>query len=47
MGVAFFALCALLGLAGLWLIGPRTIPPVLGTCALILTLAALAVAVLH
>lgn len=44
---AFFGACAVLALAGLWLIAPRTVPPISGTCALIVTLAALAVAVLH
>ncbi|MER6431575.1 hypothetical protein ABT272_28170 [Streptomyces sp900105245] len=43
----FFALAALGGLLGLALVDPRTVPPIGGTCALILTLAALAVAVLH
>ncbi|MFG2311181.1 hypothetical protein ACGFS9_21300 [Streptomyces sp. NPDC048566] len=43
----FFAVAALLGLAGLALVDPRTVPPVSGTCALILTLAALAVAILR
>ncbi|MFJ6566444.1 hypothetical protein ACIQNU_03430 [Streptomyces sp. NPDC091292] len=45
--VLFFGVCAALGLTGLWLIGPRTVPPVTGTCALILTLAALSVAILR
>lgn len=44
MIAAFFVLCALLGLAGLWVVDPRTVPPVSGTCALILTIAALGVA---
>ena len=39
-----FGLSALLGLAGLWIVDPRTVPPVTGTCALILTIAALGVA---
>ncbi|WP_157977507.1 hypothetical protein [Streptomyces triticisoli] len=43
----FFALAAVAALAGLALIDWRTVPPVTGTCALILTIAALAVAVLH
>lgn len=45
--VGFFALAALTGLLGLALVDLRTVPAVSGTCALILTLAALAVAVLH
>lgn len=40
----FFALAALAGLLGLALVDRRTVPPVSGTCALILTLAALGVA---
>jgi hypothetical protein len=40
----FFVLAALAGLAGLALVDFRTVPPVTGTCALILTLAALGVA---
>jgi len=43
----FFALCTLLGLAALRLTAPRTTRPVISTCALILTLAALAVAICH
>lgn len=43
----FFGLCAVLGLTGLWLIAPRTVPPISGTCAFIVTLAALGVAVLR
>jgi hypothetical protein len=43
----FFALAALAALIGLALVDPRTVPPVTGTCALILTLAALGVAVLR
>lgn len=42
-----FGVCAVLALAGLWLIAPRTVPPISGTCALILTIAALGVAVLR
>lgn len=45
--VLFFALAALAGLLGLALVDRRTVPPVSGTCAVILTIAALAVAVLH
>lgn len=41
---AFAALAALLGLA---LVDARTVPPVSGTCALVLTLAALAVALVR
>lgn len=41
---ACFALAALAALAGLALVDLRTVPPVTGTCALILTFAALAVA---
>ena len=44
MIAAFFALCALLALVGLWLVDARTVPPISGTCAFILTLAAFAVA---
>ncbi|MGI5196556.1 hypothetical protein ACQEVY_23390 [Streptomyces sp. CA-288835] len=43
----FFALCALVAFAGLALVAPRDVPPIAGTCALILTFAALAVAVLR
>ncbi|MFF7734618.1 hypothetical protein [Streptomyces sp. NPDC007984] len=39
-----FALAALAALVGLALVDARTVPPVSGTCALILTLAALGVA---
>ncbi|MFD6294534.1 hypothetical protein ACFWFU_06985 [Streptomyces sp. NPDC060235] len=41
----FFALAVVGGLLGLALVDWRTVPPITGTCALILTLAALAVAV--
>ncbi|MGW4388220.1 hypothetical protein [Streptomyces sp. NPDC004685] len=44
---AFFALAALLGLLGLVVVDIRTVPPVSGTCALILSLAALGVAILR
>ncbi|MEU7962382.1 hypothetical protein AB0D09_02765 [Streptomyces sp. NPDC049097] len=44
---AFFAACALGALAGLLLIVPRDVPAISATCALILTIAALAVAVVH
>ncbi|MEU1008181.1 hypothetical protein [Streptomyces sp. NPDC005890] len=47
MLVVFFAAAALAGLLGLALVDLRTMPPISGTCALILTLAALAVAVLR
>lgn len=40
----FCAACALLALAGLALVAPRDVPPITGTVALILTIAALAVA---
>ncbi|MFF9124375.1 hypothetical protein ACF09J_13875 [Streptomyces sp. NPDC014889] len=43
----FFAAAAVAGFAGLALLDARTVPPITGTCALILTIAALAVAVLH
>lgn len=43
----FFVLAALAGLAGLALVDVRTVPPITGTCAFILTLAALGVAVLR
>ncbi|MFE9922290.1 hypothetical protein ACFYQA_12055 [Streptomyces sp. NPDC005774] len=39
-----FTLAALVALAGLALVDVRTVPPVTGTCALILTVAALAAA---
>lgn len=39
-----FPLAAAAGLIGLALVDIRTVPPVTGTCALILTLAALGVA---
>ncbi|MGY0067196.1 hypothetical protein ACWZEH_10260 [Streptomyces sp. QTS137] len=41
---AVFALAALAALLGLALVDVRTVPPVTGTCALMLTLAALAAA---
>ncbi|WP_406469037.1 hypothetical protein OH738_18095 [Streptomyces hirsutus] len=41
---AVFVLAALAGLLGLALVDARTVPPVTGTCALLLTLAALAAA---
>lgn len=44
---AFFALAALAALLGLALVDVRTVPPITGTCALILTLAALGVAILR
>ncbi|MEU6649493.1 hypothetical protein ABZ904_08600 [Streptomyces sp. NPDC046900] len=44
---AAFALLAGLALLGLWLLDPRTVPPISGTCALILTVAALAVAIVR
>ncbi|MFJ8951850.1 hypothetical protein ACIRO1_17215 [Streptomyces sp. NPDC102381] len=47
MIAVFFVLAALLGLLGLAVVDIRTVPPVTGWCALILTLAALAVAILH
>ncbi|MFJ9754955.1 hypothetical protein [Streptomyces sp. NPDC101149] len=43
----FFVLAAVAGLAGIALVDWRAVPPVLGTGALILTLAALAVAIAH
>jgi hypothetical protein len=43
----FFVLAAVAGLCGLALVDWRTVPPVSGTCAFILTLAALGVAVLR
>lgn len=45
--IAFFAAAALAALIGLALVDWRTVPPVTGTAALILTVAMLAVAVLH
>lgn len=50
MGVllaAFFVLAALGALLGLVLVDVRTVPPLAGTCALIITVAALGVAVLR
>ncbi|MFF5029232.1 hypothetical protein ACFY2J_34115 [Streptomyces collinus] len=44
---AFFAIAAIAALLGLVLVDRRTVPPIGGTCAFILTIAALAVAVLH
>lgn len=43
----FCGACALLALAGLAYVAPRDVPPIAGTCALILTSAALVVAVLR
>ena len=43
----FFVLAAAAGLIGLALVDWRTIPPITGTCALILTIAALGMVVLH
>ncbi|WP_176741541.1 hypothetical protein [Streptomyces sp. LUP30] len=43
----FFAVAAVGALAGLALVDWRTVQPVLGTGALVLTLAALAVAIRH
>ena len=43
----FFVLAACAALLGLVLVDIRTVSPVSGTCALILTLAALGVAVLR
>lgn len=40
----FCAACVLLALAGLALVAPRDIPPITGSIALILTFAALGVA---
>ncbi len=42
-----FALAALAALVGLAVVDARTVPPVSGTCALVLTLAALAVALVR
>ncbi|MFF9205127.1 hypothetical protein ACF1AE_25565 [Streptomyces sp. NPDC014986] len=42
---ALFVLAAVAGLAGLAVVDIRTVPPVTGTCALILTIAALGAAV--
>ncbi|MFE0329054.1 hypothetical protein ACFW08_20175 [Streptomyces sp. NPDC058960] len=47
MLAGFFVLAAVCGFLGLAFVDWRTVPPVTGTCALILTLAALAVAILH
>lgn len=43
----FFVAAALAGLLGLALVDLRTVPPITGTCAFILTLAALGAAVLR
>ncbi|MGW2210133.1 hypothetical protein [Streptomyces sp. NPDC001781] len=43
----FFVLAALAALIGLALVDLRTVPPITGTTAIILTLAALGVAVLR
>lgn len=43
----FFTLAAIAALAGLAMVDLRTVPAISGTCAFILTLAALAVAVLR
>lgn len=45
--VAFFVLATLAGLLGLASVAPRAVPPVSATCAFILTLAALAVAIVR
>ncbi|MGW7196007.1 hypothetical protein [Streptomyces chryseus] len=47
MGAVFFAAAALLALAGLCAVALSDVPPITGTVALILTLAALGVAILH
>ncbi|NUR64389.1 MAG: hypothetical protein HOQ47_01400 [Streptomyces sp.] len=47
MLAVFFVLAALAGLTGLALVDWRAVPPVLGTGALILTLAALGVAIVR
>jgi hypothetical protein len=47
MLIILFPLAAVLALVGLALVDWRTVPPISGTCALILTLAALAVAILR
>ncbi|MEU7048048.1 hypothetical protein [Streptomyces eurythermus] len=44
---AFYVVSAGAALIGLALVDLRAVPPVTGTCALILTVAALAAAVLH
>ncbi|WP_181383652.1 hypothetical protein [Streptomyces sp. NWU339] len=44
MLAVLFVLAAVAGLLGLALVDIRTVPPVTGTCAFILTLAALGVA---
>jgi hypothetical protein len=43
----FFGLSAVFGLLGLCAIAPRSVPPISGTCAFILTLAALGVAIVR
>ncbi|MFR0359073.1 hypothetical protein [Streptomyces sediminimaris] len=42
-----FGLCAVLALAGLCAVALRDVPPITGTVAFIVTLAALAVAILR
>jgi hypothetical protein len=44
---AFFTFAAFAALVGLALVDPRTVPPVGGACALILTVAALTVTFLR
>lgn len=44
---AFFVLATLGAVVGLVLVAPRTVPPIAGTVAFILTLAALGAAVLR
>lgn len=44
---AFFVASTGAGLIGLALVDLRTVPPITGTCALILTLAALGAAILR
>jgi hypothetical protein len=43
----FFGVSAVFGLLGLCAIAPRSVPPISGTCAFILTLAALGVAIVR
>ncbi|WP_171110582.1 MULTISPECIES: hypothetical protein [unclassified Streptomyces] len=44
---ALFVLAMVGGVCGLAVISPRDVPPITGTCAFILTLAALGVAILR
>lgn len=47
LALAFFVSCALLALVGLCALALRDVPRISGTVALIMTIAALGVAILH